>query len=126
MPFRSRNIARELGTALTVATIYMLVLLAPLHQAAGLQRDLAQLGFTNLETWSVCQALAQRDSQPATALKCAVTGIGKNKIAPPATVATSNAIIRTADAVLYFEAAETTTATPWRNQGQPRGPPVTV
>ena len=46
MPIRSRHIAREMGTALAVLAVYVLVLLAPLHQAAGLQRDLSQLGTT--------------------------------------------------------------------------------
>ncbi|MGV8921480.1 MAG: hypothetical protein ACOH2R_27520, partial [Pseudomonas sp.] len=40
MPFRSRNIAREMVAAIAVMAIYIFVLLAPLHQSAGLQRDL--------------------------------------------------------------------------------------
>lgn len=53
MPFRIRTILREAATAVAVLALYVLVLLAPLHQAAGLQRDLNALGYTSLDTWSI-------------------------------------------------------------------------
>jgi hypothetical protein len=57
MPFRSRSVGRELSAALAVLAIYALVLLAPLHQAAGLQQDLAERGYGSADSWSVCTAV---------------------------------------------------------------------
>lgn len=45
MHSRSHDSVREIGTALAVLSLYVLTLLLPLHQAAGLQNDLARLGF---------------------------------------------------------------------------------
>lgn len=126
MPFRSKSIVREIGAALAVVTIYMLVLLMPLHQAAGLQRDLAGLGFENLETWSICSSIAQDDGQPVAAVKCAAAGIGKNEIVPPDVVHTALDILRVAGTVRYFDPADTITPAPRRSPGQPRAPPVAV
>jgi hypothetical protein len=83
---------RETGIALAVLAIYMLTLLLPLHQAAGLQRDLNALGFSTLESWSVCQPMAQDENgapREAAALTCPATGIAKQQLAavlPPVLV----------------------------------------
>ena len=86
---RSRRIVREAGTAFAVLAIYVLTLLLPLHQAAGLQRDLSRLGFETIGSWSICAELsAQRDGDPEpAAIKCPAAGIGKYQFAavmPPA------------------------------------------
>ena len=76
--------ARETGIALALLAIYVLTLLMPLHQAAAQQRDLNALGFSTLESWSVCQPLAQdEDGAPieASALKCPATGAAKHQLA---------------------------------------------
>ena len=61
MPFRGRNMTRELGAAFAVLALYVLVLLAPLHQAAGLQRDLAALGHPAWDQFSICTSLSRAD-----------------------------------------------------------------
>jgi hypothetical protein len=70
-------------TALTVLVIYALVLLLPLHQAAGLQRDLGKIGFQTAGAWSICTPPAQDDdgSNTPTAVKCALSGLAKDKFA---------------------------------------------
>lgn len=75
---------RETGIALAMLAVYVLTLLLPLHQAAGLQRDLNALGYSTLESWSICQPLAQDEDgspQEAAALNCPATGIAKHKLA---------------------------------------------
>jgi hypothetical protein len=91
MAFRRRSMTREFGTAFAVLAIYVLTLLLPLHQAAGLQRDLDRLGFETLTAWSVCAPLVQdEDGNPktATVVKCPATGFGKQDFAAvaPATL----------------------------------------
>lgn len=90
MSRQSRTFLQEAGTALAVLAIYVLTLLLPLHQAAGLQRDFNALGFSTLDVWSVCSSIAlDKDGAPidAAALSCPAVGIGKHQLAavlPPA------------------------------------------
>jgi len=86
MSIRPRHIARETGTALAVLAVYVLVLLAPLHQAAGLQRDLSQIGYESQWSWSVCTSVSQAgDPDTPTAIKCPLASAGKFDVAilPP-------------------------------------------
>jgi hypothetical protein len=128
MPFRSRGIVRELGTAFAVLAIYVLTLLAPLHQAAGLQSDLAALGFESQSAWSVRMALAQDDNGnrlPGT-VQCAVAGIANNQIVPAAPVVIDLAIIRASDPVTYAALSAPVAAPVSAHSAQPRAPPVLV
>ena len=128
MPFRTRSIARELGTAFAVIAIYLLVLVAPLHQAAGLQRDLADLGFQSQASWSVCGALAQDEDgnrQPGE-VRCAVSGIAKNDVLPVSPVALDLDIVRASDPVVYATVFAPRPRAIDAHVGQPRAPPVTV
>lgn len=127
MPFRMPSKVRELGAAFAVLAIYFLVLLAPLHQAAGLQRDLNTLGFTSLDTWSVCGQLAQSDDGSENSVaKCAASGIGKNELAALKPVLLDFAITRVATVVDY--AVPQAAARPSRDWaiGQPRAPPASA
>lgn len=127
MPFRIRTILREAATAVAVLALYVLVLLAPLHQAAGLQRDLNALGYTSLDTWSICVPLTQDDTQqPFQVAKCPMTGIGKNDLAlavPPSTTLDVPLLLA---AVVYPGASRSLHRLAARGPGQPRAPPVTV
>lgn len=83
--FQQRTMVREIGAAFAVLAIYILTLLLPLHQAAGLQRDLSDLGYETVGAWSVCASIAQDengDDVPA-AVKCPAAGIGKQDFAAP-------------------------------------------
>lgn len=81
---RARSIIRELGTAIAVLSLYLLTVLLPLHQAAGLQSDLARLGFETIGSWSICEdagSAGKGDQQAPTALKCPAAGIAKHEFA---------------------------------------------
>lgn len=128
MPFRSRTITREISAAVAVLAIVALVLLTSWHQAAGLQYDLAKLGYSSTSTWSLCihGSGDQGDGKAPIEIKCSAAGVGKDEISAiqPGSIAPE---------VLHFAAeasfsAETasrqTTIVP--HVGQARAPPMTV
>ena len=127
MPLQMKRKTRELGTALAVLAIYVLTLLAPLHQAAGLQRDLGKLGYETIGVWSICTSLAQQnDESGSTGVKCAASGIGKNDIAAVAPASIDIEMVRVgADIAFTPLSASRPLALPL-HVGQPRAPPVLV
>ena len=70
--------------------IYVLTMLLPLHQAAGLQGDLDVIGYTTIPAWSLCsQSQSPQGDFPAgaNAIKCPAAGAAKSPMAatlPPA------------------------------------------
>ncbi|WP_156351958.1 hypothetical protein [Devosia sp. Leaf64] len=125
MPFRMRHIARDLGTAFAVLALYLLVLLAPLHQAAGLQRDLSRLGFESSVSWSVCASLADHGDPSSPLLaKCPAAGIGKSDPLGPTPVPLVAEIERLASPVVYDSASLTHALRAADHPGQPRAPPA--
>lgn len=129
MQINKRRYAREIGTALAVLAIYVLTLLLPLHQAAGLQRDLDAMGFATLESWSVCQPLVvDEHGKPdeATAVNCPAAGVAKQELAaalPPVLVIEPPT---TADAIVYADLEQGTQKLLPDHIGQSRAPPVAV
>lgn len=125
MPFRSRSIAREVGTAVAVLAIYLLVLLLPLHQAAGLQRDLGKIGYVTT-AWSICTPIAQTGDggNTPTAVKCPAAGIAKFELASVVPAPAEIGIIRVAAAVAYPGFAGIGPSARPNHFGQPRAPPV--
>lgn len=125
MSFRTRNIARETGAAIAVLAIYILVLLAPLHQGAGLQRDLTALGYSSQDSWSVCGQLTKSEDGTQTVIvKCAASGIGKNELAAVASVFIDMDIVRLATVAEYPEPQTFHRSRLDRFTGQPRAPPM--
>ena len=126
MPFRNRNIARETVAAIAVMAIYILVLLAPLHQSAGQQRDFARLGYASLDTWSICSSLAPQneDGKPPAVVKCAASGIGKNDLATLEPAVIDLAIAQAFAPVRYAQTAEPAEAAWDRSSAQARAPPT--
>jgi hypothetical protein len=121
--------ARETGIALALLAVYVLTLLMPLHQAAAQQRDLNALGFSTLESWSVCQPLAQdEDGAPieASALKCPAAGIAKHQFAAVLPPVLAIDPPTTADIIRYADDPDTNAPRLPRHVGQSRAPPVTV
>ncbi|QQR38810.1 hypothetical protein [Devosia rhizoryzae] len=120
---------REIGTALAVLAIYVLTLLLPLHQAAAQQRDLEELGYSTLSSWSVCAQLAedeQGDPRQAAALSCPALGIAKHQLdaaEPPAPVF---APVLATTPVSYSATAQFLKSTPPDHVGQSRAPPVSA
>ncbi|MCR6636809.1 hypothetical protein [Devosia sp.] len=126
MPNRMRQIGREVGAAIAVLALYMLVLLAPLHQSSGLQRELARLGFESSVSWSVCTSVAnpvRGDSETPTAAKCPLTGAGKTQFVAVLPPLAQPPLVRDADPVQFQANAHSGLAKPMEHPGQPRGPP---
>lgn len=127
MPFRSRSIIRETTNAIAVLALYVLVLLAPLHQAAGLQRDLDSLGYASLDLWSVCAPLTvdQTDDQPQLA-KCPLAGVGKYEVALAEPASLDLGLLRFWADAFYPAVAELRHSHHAPHIGQARAPPVMV
>tara|TARA_R110002020_G_scaffold21095_12_gene71663 strand:- start:1073 stop:1441 length:369 start_codon:yes stop_codon:yes gene_type:complete len=121
--------AREFGTAFAVLAIYVLTLLLPLHQAAGLQRDLDRLGFETLTAWSVCAPLVQdEDGNPktATVVKCPAAGFGKQDFVAIAPASLPIGIPAPASIVAWAAPSIRLQPSIPEHFGQSRAPPVAV
>lgn len=125
MPGSSRRFFREIVSAVAVLAIYMLVLLAPLHQAAALQRDLNALGYFSIDETSICASLAKdKNGQPVA--KCAVAGIGKNEIAGVEPVVIDFDILVATSCVRYYADKAFHACLSDYHPRHPRAPPVSV
>jgi hypothetical protein len=124
MTEQHRGMFRDAGAALAVLAIYVLTLLAPLHQAADLQRDLGKLGYETTSLWSLCTGLgpAGESDRPSVA-KCPAMGVAKQDMLAvlPSTLAVE---LRTADTVLYGTQVEHRPLTRRYHASQPRAPPT--
>lgn len=120
-----RSMARELGTALAVLALYLLTILAPLHQARASQLDFARLGYETTTTgWVLCTSASGTSDSDITVAKCPAAGIGKNDLAlptfasldlgAPAMAAVPTGIVRQAKPLLPRQMAP----------GGPRAPPA--
>lgn len=85
----TRSMTREIGTAFAVLAIYLLTVLAPLHQARAGQLAFEQLGYTTLDSaWILCTPAGLDDEDRGVSVaKCPATGIGKHEMVAPAAVA---------------------------------------
>lgn len=129
MSSRPRTLTREFGTALAVLAVYVLTLLAPLHQAAGLQRDLAALGYEIQGSWSVCAPLLDDGDGGPRALvqvKCPASGMGKNELLAVLPAAIVIAPRLDTAVVLAFIDAPHLASGPENRAGRSRAPPVLV
>ena len=81
----TRSIGREIGTALAVLAIYLLTVLAPLHQARASQLAFAELGYATTQTsWVLCTpAGVDGEDRDTPIAKCPATGVGKAELALP-------------------------------------------
>ncbi len=119
------TIARETGMALAVLALWMLSLLAPLHQTSGLLREMAKAGHDISGAWSICVTLAQDENGNDHAIPvCPAQAVGKTDLAlppPPLVVATFVPVAHGID----FPAQSAVSH--WRQNftpGQPRAPPA--
>lgn len=123
------TMARETGLSLALLAVYVLTLLLPLHQAAALQRDFNAVGFSTLDSWSVCQPLAQdEEGEPrqAAALDCPATGIAKHQFAAVLPPAITLALPTVDDVTGLALISSTVRPILPDHFGQSRAPPVTV
>lgn len=129
MHTKRRQMMGEMGAALAVLAIYVLTLLLPLHQAAGLQRDLNAIGYSTLDSWSVCQPMAQDengDPAAAAALTCPATGVAKQQVAVILPPVLHIEPPRQADIIRFARAPASPAPLLPDHGGQSRAPPVTV
>lgn len=124
--FRKGSSGREAGAAVAVLAIYVLTLLLPLHQAAGLQRDLAKLGYATTSSWSVCATLADNERGTPTAVKCPAAGVGKTEFTGPIPISTEIDMPSAYARVVYARASGSPALSLCRHSAQARAPPVTV
>lgn len=80
-----RSKMREVGTAFAVLAIYLLTILAPLHQARASQLAFQELGYATIESgWVLCTSDAQPgDERDVLVAKCPAAGIGKPAAVAP-------------------------------------------
>ncbi len=127
MTISAGKIVREIGTALAVLAIYVLTMLAPLHQAAGLQRDLAALGYDAIGVWSVCAPLTETDGTDGKGtlqIKCPAAGIGKNDLAAILPTPIVFGLLPASGPVVFSLDFKTALIRPVEHPRQPRAPPV--
>lgn len=115
-----------MGAAFAVVAIYLLTLLVPLHQAAGLQRDLAAIGFKAVPGWSICTSLAENKDGNTSPVpfKCAASGIAKNELAVIEPAIVHVGLVRVGESVFYapLPAGKAAPLTP--HAAQARAPPA--
>lgn len=122
-----RSIGKELGTAFAVLAMYLLLILAPWHQASGLQHDLAELGYASLSVVDICGPVGETpDGQGSAELKCHIAGIGKFDalVFEPGSIALQPR--PATQPVVYAYDSEAPRASISPHTGQARAPPVTV
>jgi len=126
MRTQNEGMFREAGTVLAVLAIYVLTLLAPLHQSADLQRDLGKLGYQTTAQWLLCAAFDQdREPDSPVAVKCPATGVGKKDLALPPPVLHVHAVTMTEE--VAYGAPLDRFHNAWHDYPtQPRAPPATI
>ena len=123
----SRSMFREIGTAFAVLALYLLVILAPLHQARATQVDLAALGYQTIETgWVLCSAGTDRDETKSLVSKCPAAGIGKQQLAEPTPVVLTNGVTAPILSVAYAPLTYHQLQARLNPAAPPRGPPASV
>lgn len=127
MKLRQHSIGREAGTAFALLALYVLTLLLPLHQVAGMQRELSALGYETVGKWSVCLDAGVGDEdepERATALKCSASGVAKHQFTAPPPGAAEPMRVEAAVAVRHGLPAWLPTQRIAAHFGQSRAPPV--
>lgn len=124
----SRTITREIGTALAVLAIYLLTMLAPLHQARASQLAFEELGYTTLVTgWVLCTPQgANGDDSDISVAKCPATGIGKHDLVVPSLAVLPAGLDLIALAVEPAPTSPAFLPAPTAPPSGPRAPPASV
>ncbi|HTM79031.1 MAG TPA: hypothetical protein VL133_15575 [Devosia sp.] len=123
----TRHMIREIGTAFAVLALYLLTILAPLHQARAIQLDFAALGYQTTETgWVLCSAETERSEGNGLIGKCPAAGIAKQQLAGPPPVAgfVAPALAMAMAAVTYPVALHHLVEPRFNASAPPRAPPA--
>lgn len=120
-------VVREIGMALAVLSIWLLSLLAPMHQISRLIGELSEAGIVTVADWSLCVPLdLDGDGPEGPVSLCPAQGTGKSDLLAPAPAT----LIATAFPVFAFVAWDLTPERFWpriqSEPGQPRAPPAQI
>ena len=123
-----RTMSREIGTALAVLAIYLLTVLAPIHQARASQLAFEELGYaTTQSSWVFCTPSGTTgQDQDITVSKCPAAGVGKDELVLPLFDAMPAGHDRLALAAPLALTAPTVLPRPVAPPAGPRAPPVSV
>jgi hypothetical protein len=116
---------REIGTAFAVLGLYLLTILAPLHQARATQLDFAALGYQTIQTgWVLCSAETERSEGKSLIGKCPAAGIAKQQLAAPTAAVIAFGRSMPALAVAYPVLHQQLAAPRLNPSAPPRAPPA--
>ena len=126
--FTMRTMSREIGTALAVLAIYLLTVLAPIHQARASQLAFEELGYaTTQSNWVLCTPSGTTgQDQDITVSKCPAAGVGKDELVLPLLDAMPVGHDKLALAAPLAVTAPLTLPRPVAPPAGPRAPPVPV
>lgn len=120
-------ILRETGLALAVLALWLLTLLAPLHQASGLLRELSRAGIDTGAAWRIClTADPSLDGSDHALPVCPAQGIGKSDVILPPPLAFALAVMGLQVALLLPVPPPAVVLDPRLHPGQPRAPPALI
>lgn len=123
-----RTMSREIGTALAVLAIYLLTVLAPIHQARASQLAFEELGYATTQSgWVFCTPSGTTgQDRDITVSKCPAAGVGKDELVLPLFDAMPAGHDRLALAAPLALTAPTVLPRPVAPPAGPRAPPVSV
>lgn len=126
--FTMRTMSREIGTALAVLAIYLLTVLAPIHQARASQLAFEELGYaTTQSSWVFCTSSGTSgQDQDIAVSKCPAAGVGKDGLVLPMLDAMPVGHDRLALAAPLALTVPTVLLRPVAPPAGPRAPPVPV
>ncbi|MBL4916379.1 hypothetical protein [Szabonella alba] len=121
------NSIRETGLALAILAIWMLSLLAPLHQSSGLLRVMADAGHQVPAGWSICITLDADGGDKDHAIPvCPAQGIGKSGLTAPPPPVMLAVLLQLPQAAAFSPATPRLHRAQNSPPGQPRAPPAQV
>lgn len=117
-----RTLTREAGLASAVLALWMLALLAPLHQTSGMLRAFGAAGVEISASWSICIADEAAQSDHAIP-SCPAQAIGKDDLATPPGAVVAARLGHPAPFLRAGALRSPPRATPEQAGQQPRAPP---
>lgn len=121
------TITRETGMAMAVLAVWMLSLLAPLHQTSGLLREMEKAGYDISGAWSICVTLAQDEDGGDHAVPvCPAQAIGKSDVLLPPPPVMPAGFVPVARGMVFGSEQSQTHRPQNFTPGQPRAPPAQV
>jgi len=118
-------VTREIGMALAVLSIWLMSLLAPMHQVSRLIGELSQAGIITVSHWSLCVPLdLDGDGPDGPVTLCPAQGIGKSDMLVPMPAV----LLAVAVPAVLLDGFDLTPERFWSRfqsePGQPRAPPI--